>query len=84
MNWKLIGRTFTNIFFSWEGIGIGVAWGAYLLASMLIQDPILKDSVPDWLASAAVSLLFWLAVVKSGIIVVIAYLKLRCLPQLDE
>lgn len=79
MNWKLLVRTAATSIFSWplvakEMVGIALAWGAYLMASLLIQDPAMKDSMPGWLVSA-VPLLFWLTVVVSGISAVVACVK---------
>ena len=79
MNWMLFIRTAAKSIFSWEliakeSIGIAMAWGAYLMASMLIQDPTTKDSMPDGLASI-VPLLFWPTVVVSGISAVVACVK---------
>ena len=57
-----------------EGIAISMVWSAYFMASTLIQDPVLKESAPEWISSA-VSAFFWPAIIISGVSFVIACAK---------
>lgn len=79
MYWNNFLTTATTSIFCWrlvakEIVGICLAWGAYSMASMLVQDPALKDAMPSW-AMTLVPLLFWPTVVISAISFVVASVK---------
>lgn len=65
LSWRLIAK---------EVIVIGLMWATYFMTSMLIQDPVTKESVSAWIVSA-VPMLFWTTVVVSGMSAVAACFK---------
>lgn len=77
--WKLFVRMTVTSILSWrliarEMVVIALVWAAYFITSMLLEDPVTKDSAPVWIVSA-VPMLFWTTVVVSGMSAVVACLK---------
>ncbi len=83
---KLIASFAATSIFAWrvvvrETIGIGMVWGAYFIAQILLTDPAMKTELPGWLASFF-PLLFWPTVALSGLSFAVASLKSAILPAI--
>jgi len=64
LSWKQIDK---------ELVGIVMAWGAYLMLSMYVDDPAIKKAAP--MLEDIVPLLFWPTVIMTGVIFAVASIK---------
>lgn len=79
MNWKNYLTTAATSIFSWrlvakEGVGVIMVWGGYLITKVMLQEPGIKDALPDWGVTFTANL-FWPTVVVSAISLALASLK---------